>query len=169
MATEQKPIYVLLTIDTLDTPKAQRWFQRAKHDLDIEELFIGDMKVTPSVNQAIGFLVLFKVRSADRLRSTLCRLKNAAADQHKWECNFMKADWIDEDWLATPKKAQPEDTWRMVGTDGRIHFHGQRYFVTHTLRGERINVRLERGKLKVYHQGSLLKTFQLSGENTSSQ
>ena len=155
--TIQKKPYALLIIDAPEIDEVHKWFHSNRSKYSFEKVFVADMKALAPLQKSIGFVALIKFSSTGQMKTTLLSI-NKEIQRHKyWKCDFMKADWIELKGLerVTEKMA------RRVATDGRICFQNHRYFVTNYLRGEKVDLKVNEGILKIYYQGALLKAHYL--------
>jgi hypothetical protein len=154
--------YVLVTVDTVNIDEAHKWFKELPERCSFELLFVADMKASPLLEKPIGFIALIKLDSTMALKPILRKIKEKAQEHGAWKCEFMRVDWIDNDWLSsTGAKAAESDNWRKVSISGEISFQGMKYFVTKRLCGEKVQVQLNNSDLEIYHQGSLIKVYKV--------
>lgn len=151
----EKGVYILLTIDAADIEEVRNWFQDFcnRHPL-LEAMFVADIKGKPPLERPIGLAALIKL-IASALKSGILAMQEELQRHSNWRYEFMRADWIE----IKSFERVPNESKRKVQTDGRISFKAHRYYITQRLRGEEVDLKIDNSNLKIYYNGTLVKTF----------
>jgi len=150
----EKQVYILLTIDAADIEQVRHWFQDFCNQYPLETMFVADIKGKPPLEQPIGLAALIKF-TTPTLKSGILEMQEELQRYSNWRYELMRADWLE---IRSFEKAANESK-RKVQTDGRIFFKKHRYYITQRLRGELVDLKIDNSNLKIYYNGTLVKTF----------
>lgn len=150
----EKEVYILLTIDAADIEEVKHWFEDFCNRNPLETMFVADIKGKPPLERPIGLAALIKF-TASALKSGILEIQEQLQRHNNWRCELMRADWLE---IRSFERALNESK-RRVQTDGRISFNAHRYYITQRLRGEEVDLKIDNTNLKVYYNGTLVKTF----------
>lgn len=152
----EKEVYILLTIDATDIEEVRHWFHDFCNRNPLETMFVADIKGKPPLERPIGLAALIKY-TASALNSGILKIREELQAYTNWRYELMRADWIE---IKSFEKAANESK-RKVKIDGRgrISFKAHRYYITQRLRGEEVDLKMDNSNLKIYYNGTLVKTF----------
>jgi len=151
--------YILMVVSASKSEQVRTWFENMSASLHLERIFVADIKGEAPLEQPIGLVALLRFDSIPKMRVTIREIATQLGQQDGWTFDFMKANWIDIP-SALIKRA-PIERKRLVTTNGRISFRNRRYHVSERLRGEYVELLTDNEELKVYYDGTLVKTFKL--------
>jgi len=152
--TSEKKVYVLLTIDAADIEEVRHWFEDFCNQNPLEAMFVADIKGKPPLERPIGLAALIKF-TPTALKSGILEIREGLRAYTNWRYELMRADWIE---IKSFERALNESK-RKVQMDGRISFRNHRYYITQRLRGEEVDLKIDDCNLKIYYNGTLVKTF----------
>jgi len=153
MATE-KEVYILLTVDAANVEQVKHWFDEFCVRHSLEPMFVSDIKGKLPLERPIGVAALLKFTTS-AARSGILKIREELQKHSGWQYELMRAEWIE---VESFKRALNESK-RKVQTDGRISFKNRRYYITQRLRGEEVDLKVDDSNLKIYYNGTLIKTF----------
>ena len=150
----EKEVYILLTIDAANVEEVKYWFDEFCVRHSLETMFVSDIKGKLSLERPIGLAVLIKFTTS-ALRSGVLKIREELQRHSDWRYELMRAEWIE----TKNFERAANQSKRKVQIDGRISFKNHRYYITQRLRGEDVDLKVDNSSLKIYYNGTLVKTF----------
>ena len=153
--TAARKSYTLVVIDAPDIERGRLWLEAAAERLGLETVFVATMTGRPPLSDPTGLAALVSAGSRQQMSASLAKLDAQLASMEGWTASLMRAEWIEPAHLG--RSHTTKGMTRRVGSDGRVRYGGDRYFVSYALRGEDVDLVDHGSALEIYYGGTLVK------------